>query len=49
MGTMKRQADRPCEKCGSWYRVDDKCNLCGHVQPVPEEFYKNNVEKGETL
>lgn len=41
---MKRQADRPCEKCGSMYRVDDKCNVCGHVQPVPEEFYREPHE-----
>ena len=22
------QADKPCTACGSWYRIDGKCNRC---------------------
>jgi hypothetical protein len=33
---MLRQVSRPCT-CGSYYRVDDKCNKCGKVDSVKEE------------
>jgi len=33
-----RQADKPCDKCGSWYRISDYCR-CGNLQPVCWQFY----------
>jgi hypothetical protein len=38
--TGPRQADRNCPHChASWHRLGDKCNKCGGLAPVPDEFY----------
>lgn len=40
-----KQADKPCKKCGSWYRDGDKCNKCGEYMPVPDDFYVDNKKE----
>jgi hypothetical protein len=38
---LKRQADKPCSKCGSWYRLGDNCNKCVEHAPISDSFYSD--------
>jgi hypothetical protein len=48
--TLLIQSNEPCFECGSWYRVIDRCNRCGHLQPRREEqvrfSYVGRASKG---
>jgi hypothetical protein len=34
---MVRQVSVPCPTCGSYYRDENKCNICGTVNEVQEK------------
>ena len=38
------QADYPCPKCGSYYRINKKCNMCGlEVKDVVPVWWRDNL------